>query len=161
MNIFELNINQNLEFIETILKPFDFEESKRDIIFNNFRNELKEIGENRVFYVGEVDTSPVSTGQMVLKNAHNAPQLANGIDIAHVHNLWTKKDCQRMGYAKLLMEHLEKNAIKRGVKILTLGVDDFNQAAISLYKKLGYSTFKEELGRTPEEKLFLMRKFLI
>lgn len=160
MKIQELNADTKLDFIQSILAPFAFPMEKQTIVLNNFRNELQEIGTNRTILLGSQDHVPVSTVQLIWKNADNNPNLANGIDIAHVHNLWTRLDHQRQGFAEQMMLYCEDLARRRGIKTLTLGVDEYNSVAIALYKKLGYLVFEQEEGRTPQEKLFLMRKSL-
>ncbi len=96
--------------------------------------------------------------QIVLQNADNDPELANSNDICHIHNLQVRKDCQHQGIGRKMMEYVEGHAKELGKKILTLGVDGDNSRAITLYKKRCYHIFKEEAGRTVDEKLYLMKK---
>ncbi len=160
MEIRVLNRDEGVEFIQAIIEPFDFSKEKHAIVIRNFENESKEIDNNRIFFIGSRGNIPVSTVQLILNNADNDPELANGFDTAHIHNLWVRKDQHRRGLAEKIMLEVESYAKTQGLKILTLGVDDYNSPAISLYTKLGYSIFKEVEGRTPQEKLFLMRKAL-
>ena len=60
----------------------------------------------------------------------------------------------------MMMAYIEDKARNMGITTLTLGVDDSNERAIDLYKKLGYEVFKVEPGRIPEEKCLAMRKSL-
>lgn len=160
MEIQELPADANPDFILSILEPFDFPVEKRNIVKKNFEREMTEIGINRILLLGSMANLPISTVQIILKNADNNPELANGNDVAHVHNLWVRKDQHRRGLAESMMRYCEKMASLKGIKYLTLGVDDYNNPAISLYKKLGYVKFAEEEGRTSQEKLLLMRKAL-
>lgn len=158
LKIEELPRGTTPKFMEAILSPFAFSAEREANVLKNFERELTEIGTNRIVLLGTLEGLPASTVQLVLLNADNNPELANGTDIAHVHNLWTRKDLQRRGLADAMMSHCELLAKRRGIQLLTLGVDDYNSSAIALYKKIGYSTFAEEEGRNPQEKLFLMRK---
>ena len=160
MEIQELPSNANSEVILSILEPFKFSEEKQSLIKRNFECEMTEIGSNRIVLLGSASQIPMATVQLVLTNADNNPELANGWDIAHVHNLWVRKDHHRRGLAGCMMRYCEKLASQKRIKYLTLGVDDDNNPALSLYEKLGYKKFAEEEGRTPHEKLLLMRKAL-
>ena len=117
--------------------------------------------ENRVFFF-EYDERGSATGyvQMLLINADNDPELANGRDIAHVHDLRVHQELQGTGIARRLMDRMEENARERGIRYLTLGVDDTNLRAIEFYRRRGYATFKTTPGRTDDELCFFMRKRL-
>ncbi|MCP4685684.1 MAG: GNAT family N-acetyltransferase [bacterium] len=122
---------------------------------------LKELGEvrtNRHFYVGLENGTVVAMIQLVLNNADNDPELANGEDIAHTHNLQVRSELQGRGIGRRMMEFVEEKAREMGKKTLTLGVDDSNERAAGLYRKLGYRLFKEEPGRVDSEKCLFMRK---
>ena len=160
MKIQELPFGARSDFMFSILESFDFPKEKRDIVTRNFDRELAEIGTNRVVFLGLRDHLPMSVVQLVMQNVDNNPELANGTDTAHVHNLWVRKDQHRQGLAESIMRYCENFAFSKGIKFLTLGVDNSNQPAISLYEKLGYLKFAEEPGRTANEKFFLMKKTL-
>jgi ribosomal protein S18 acetylase RimI-like enzyme len=150
-----------LDFIEEILGTFVFDDAHRDIVLGNFRGEIGEIGSNRIIFVGRIDGRAAATGQLVLKNADNDPELADGHRIAHVHNVWVRKDLGGRGLARAMMATLEARAAELGFELLTLGVDDFNERAWRLYKYLGFEEFKREVGRSAEEQLILMRKAIV
>ena len=122
--------------------------------------ELSEIGDNRHIYVGIEADEPVAMIQLVLKNADNNPKLANGQDVAHLHNLQVRKDRQGEGFGRQMMAFIEDKARQMGKKVVTLGVDDVNARAIALYNGLDYLLFEEAEGRTQEEKCLLMKKRL-
>jgi len=122
--------------------------------------EFRELGDNRILYLAETSDRVVGMVQLVLRNANNDAQLANGKDVAHVHALQIAKDLHRQGFGYLLMQQLEEEARKSGLVRLTLGVDQDNEKAIHLYKKLGYVLFREANGRSPEVKLYYMQKSL-
>lgn len=133
--------------------PDDQEKAKKRL-----QKELQEMEDNRDFFLMFRGEMPVAMVQLIYKNADNDPRLADGKSIAHIHDLEVRKDCQRQGIATEIMSQLEREAINRGITTLTLGVDDFNGVAIKLYEKLGYVQFATEEGRTPEEKVLLMKK---
>jgi len=123
-------------------------------------NELKELGENRLLYLLEDHSRTIGMVQLILKNADNDPQLANGKNVAHVHSLQISKDLHRNGFGNFIMQQLEEEAVRLGLDQLTLGVDGDNEKALGLYKKLGYTLLKEAEGRSPDVKLFYMQKRL-
>jgi len=154
----EISEGSNYSFAESILGTFGFTEEIVSGLLANFDRELQEIGSNRVIFRGMRSGRAVSTVQLILQNADNDPELANGMDAAHFHALWVSKDLHRQGIGERMMMYCEEYARSRSFILLTLGVDDSNPAALRLYQKLGYSVFKEEPGRNPSEKLLLMRK---
>lgn len=121
------------------------------------RGEITEAGKNRHIYVGLRDEAVVAMVQIIIKNADNDPDLANGDDIAHIHNLRVRKELQGMGIGKRMMAFVEDKAGEMGKTTLTLGVDDTNERAIKLYGKIGYKVFKIGEGRVPEEKCLIMK----
>ncbi len=129
-----------------------------DKIYKNVLEELKEIGENRIIFVGLEDGLSVGTVQLILNRADNDPELANGSTIGHVHHLKVKDSELGIGRGRELMEYLERYSKERGIKKLTLGVDDVNTNAIGFYTHLGYKKFKEAEGRNPKEKVIYMVK---
>lgn len=149
-------IDSLLSIVETYSKTTEqLKLSKKQLL-----EELSETGDNRLIFVGLKDDVIVAMIQIILKNADNNPDLANGKDIAHVHNLQVRNDLQGQGIGQEMMAFAEDKARQMGNKILTLGVDDWNERAINFYKKLGYEVFKEAPGRSPEETCSLMRKSL-
>ena len=54
--------------------------------------------------------------------------------------------------------YLEDEARLRGIRTLTLGVDNWNSRAILFYKGLGYLDFKQEPSRTDNEFVIFMKK---
>ncbi|MCP4566450.1 MAG: GNAT family N-acetyltransferase [FCB group bacterium] len=123
-------------------------------------NELAEAGHNRYIYIGYLEEKAVAMVQIIINNADNDPDLANGEDVAHAHNLQVRNELQGQGIGKQMMAFIEDKAREMGKETLTLGVDDINERAIRLYKNIGYQVFKVEEGRTAEEKCFIMKKSL-
>ncbi len=122
--------------------------------------ELSEAGDNRHIYVCYDNDVCVAMIQLILKNADNDPEYANGKDIAHVHNLQVRKDRQNEGIGKLMMDYIEDKAKEMGKRVLTLGVDSDNERAIKLYKNRDYKIFRKDKGRTPDEWGYAMKKEL-
>jgi ribosomal protein S18 acetylase RimI-like enzyme len=129
-------------------------------IKNYITKELLELGDNRILYLLEGETRVIGMVQLILKKADGDPELANGKDTAHIHSLQVAKDLHRQGYARHLMQELEKEASRIGLTKLTLGVDRDNEKARNLYSSLGYTLLKEVEGRTPEVNLFYLQKNL-
>ncbi len=59
-------------------------------------------------------------------------------DEAHLHNLAVKKEFQRNGLARNLMETMKDIALQVGINARTLEVRESNKEAISLYLKCGF-----------------------
>jgi ribosomal protein S18 acetylase RimI-like enzyme len=158
LEIEEMKAPGRIDVLDEIIRPFGFTEATRAAIIDNLQSELRELGRNRVFFVGSVDERPTSAVQLLLNHADNDPSLADGLTVAHVHGLWIRKDLQRRGFGFDTMRHAEKAAALRGFRMLTVGVDHDNLAAHALYEKLGFAEFNRKPGRVPDEPLFLLRK---
>ncbi len=148
------DIDLLLSIAETCSNSAEHLESSR----NQLLKELGETGDNRHIFVGFEDEVAVTMIQIVLKHVDNDPDLANGEDVAHIHNLQVRSDLQGKGIGQQMMAFVEDNARQMGKVTLTLGVDNDNERAIHIYKKLGYEVFKVGPGRTSEEKCLCMRK---
>jgi ribosomal-protein-alanine N-acetyltransferase len=59
-------------------------------------------------------------------------------DYIHVLNIAVDEAYKRRGVALSFMKHAEREAFKRGLGSMTLEVRENNDAAVALYKKLGY-----------------------
>ena len=59
----------------------------------------------------------------------------------HIKMLAVMPPFQKRGYGIMLMQHIEQEAIARGVKIFTVSTQDYQ--ALGFYKKLGYEVFGE------------------
>ena len=152
--------HNELDLLLSIADSYFKTSEQSDNIKKQLSSELAEIEDNRIIFIATNDDEAVAMVQLILKNADNDLELANSNEICHVHNLQVRKDFQRQGIGRKMMEYVEDHAKKLGKKIITLGVDGNNSRAITLYKKRGYKVFKEEEGRTAEEKLYLMKKEL-
>ena len=115
------------------------------------RKELAECGGNRRFFLAYDDDAPEAFVELVFNHADNDPELANGEDVAHAHNLQVKKDRQGRGIGTAMMRHIEQAAAAMGKRKLTLGVDFVNTRARRLYDRLAYVHMKDVSGPTPEQ----------
>ena len=107
------------------------------------RAEFAEVGDNRLIYFAFDRDEPVAGAQLILEQADNDPELANGRHVAHVHHLRVARDRRRQGIGRWLMTRLEQEARRLGFAKLTLGVDGWNEPAIAFYDALGYRLLKE------------------
>jgi ribosomal protein S18 acetylase RimI-like enzyme len=130
-----------------------YAESDRDL--NRTRDaitkELRECGSNRRVFLAHESARPIAFVELVLYRADNDPELADGQQVAHVHNLQVRKDAQGRGIGTALMCYLEKKARQMGKTKLTLGVDVGNARARRLYKWLGWQHMKDLRGPNGED----------
>ncbi len=160
MKIIELTDLDDVEILVDIAASYQKTTEQHLAVNKQLIEELSEAGDNRLVYVCFDNDNPIAMIQLILNNADNDPELANGKEIAHIHNLQVKQDLQNQGIGKKMMAFIENKAKELGNNVVTLGVDDSNLIAIHLYKILGYHTFKTEPGRNKDEKCFLMKKEL-
>ncbi len=66
-------------------------------------------------------------------------------DEVHVLNVAVAPEARRRGTARALMREVERRGLERGARVATLEVRRSNQAAIELYRSLGY----REVGMRP------------
>ena len=159
MKIVEID-NNSIELLLSIVKSYQLSDEQLQYSTIQLTKELQEIGDNRFIYIATSDDKSVAMIQLVLKNADNDPELANGKEICHLHNLQVIKNYQNQGIGRMMMDYVETQAKQLEKKIITLGVDGDNARAIKLYKNRSYITFKQEPGRTVDEVLYYMRKDL-
>lgn len=95
----------------------------------------------RVLWIAERDGSDV--GMVALMLRADDPEVADGARVACVTSLVILPAARRLGLGRVLTAHVEAEARRRGLHMLTLytGVD--NGAAIDLYRGLGYTAWKE------------------
>ncbi|MDO4847951.1 MAG: ribosomal protein S18-alanine N-acetyltransferase [Clostridiaceae bacterium] len=77
-------------------------------------------------------------------------------------NLAVKKEYRKAGVASALLNELEKTAEAENAEFITLEVRQSNEAAIRLYKKLGFSQsgLRKGFYQNPTEDAILMKKEL-
>ena len=160
MDLRELSCPDDVELLITIVATYSDEPEHLAAIRAQLGKELSEAGDNRHVFVGVGDDMVVATIQLIVGNADNDPDLADGRQVAHLHNLQVRSELQGQGIGRAMMHLIENQARKMDKTTLTLGVDDNNDRAIHLYKKCGYQVFKIEPGREPGERCLLMSKRL-
>lgn len=138
---------------------YSLEGETSDAISKRYSEELQQIT-NRIFIVGLFEGSAFGYVQLITHNADNDPELADGSQIAHIHDLRIKSYLQGKGFGRYLITYLEEEARFRGFKILTLGVDSWNSRAIKFYQDIGFAEFKQDPGRTDDEFVLCMKKKL-
>ncbi|MCQ2353735.1 MAG: ribosomal protein S18-alanine N-acetyltransferase [Clostridia bacterium] len=84
------------------------------------------------------------------------------IDEAEILNVATRRDMRRRGCAEAVMRKLEKELSARGVRRVFLDVRESNEAAKSLYRKLGYTDegIRRHFYRFPAEDAVIMSKII-
>jgi len=150
----------DLQYCLEIIKSDSQGESHFEASKMEMEKEFEELGDNRIVFIAFEGSQPIACAQLLLKNADNDPELADGSTTAHVHNLRVLRHRRRQGIGERMMQHIEKTALLMGLEKLTLGVDDYNESALALYRKLNYTLLKETQGQTPEEKCFYLIKVL-
>lgn len=158
MEIRELSDLDDVDILIGIATTYPKTQEQLLAVKKQLLQELSEVGENRKIYVGYENDNPIAMIQLIVENADNDPELADGNKIAHIHNLQVRSNLQNQGIGKKMMTFIENKAKKLGKQVVTLGVDDINVIALHIYKKIGYHTFKTEPGRTKNEKCLLMKK---
>lgn len=159
MKIRELT-EDDIDLMVKIAATYAKDPEQLDGIRAQFSKELSELGANRHIYGAFIENKSVAMIQLVVNNADNDPEQADGKTIASTHNFQVHKSFQGQGIGAKMMSFIEDQARKLGKKTLTLGVDDVNSRAIELYLRLGYEQFKIAEGRVPEESCLVMKKQL-
>jgi [ribosomal protein S18]-alanine N-acetyltransferase len=80
-------------------------------------------------------------------------------DEMHINNIASHPDYRRIGVGRKLIEHAIQEGGMRGVSFVLLEVRASNEAAQTLYKKLGFSyvSRRRDYYRSPTEDAFVMR----
>lgn len=80
-------------------------------------------------------------------------------DEMHINNIASHPDYRRIGVGRRLIEHAIHEGGMRGVSFVLLEVRASNEAAQTLYKKLGfnYVSRRRDYYRSPTEDAFVMR----
>jgi ribosomal-protein-alanine N-acetyltransferase len=80
-------------------------------------------------------------------------------DEMHINNIDSHTDYRRIGVGRRLIEHAIQEGSMRGISFVLLEVRASNEAAQTLYKKLGFSyvSRRRDYYRSPTEDAFVMR----
>ena len=95
----------------------------------------------RQIWIAECDGYLVAT--ITVEWIADDRQLADGRTSAHISNLVVHPSYRHRGIARGLLGAVERAAYERGCRVITIGVDDGNDYARSLYERLGYSFLKD------------------
>lgn len=136
------DLDHVMEIVATFGAPTDALDRIRQFV----GAELANLGKDRYLYLLADGSIPVAAVQMVYGNLDDR-DLADGVAVGHIHALQVRKDRQRQGLAKAIMQFLEDHARSIGFNVLTLAVESDNLPAVKLYEGLGYQCFKEKVGR--------------
>lgn len=115
-------------------------------------------------YRRELFTNPNSI-MMVARNLHSGPAIAGFFagwiveDELHINNVASRPEYRRIGVAKSLLESAIDDSGCRGVRFVILEVRASNEAAQSLYRKLGFKLIgrRRDYYRGPIEDALVMR----
>jgi diamine N-acetyltransferase len=66
---------------------------------------------------------------------------------AIVDSIVVKSEFQNHGTGRILMDKMQEWAIAKGATSIELNVYEFNETAISFYKRLGYQTFSRKMSK--------------
>ena len=105
---------------------------------------------DQALFVAEVDGTVVGLVRVQVHERLESPDVPALAPqrYAMVQELVVAQAHQRRGIATRLMTKAHRWARDRGVTEVGLSVYEFNQAALRLYRKLGYSTDSRRLSRT-------------
>ena len=80
-------------------------------------------------------------------------------DELHINNIASHPKCRRIGIGQTLIERAISESARRGVSFVLLEVRASNEAAQSLYRKLGFSFIsrRRDYYRFPTEDAFVMK----
>lgn len=104
-------------------------------------------------YDGE---NPVGTVSLVFKRKDL--DVANGIDIAEINALQIKPEYRGGGLSGRLMRELFKKAKTRGIKRVTLGVEEQNRLAHQIYLHWDFKEFKQKINDKGVKEFYLYKK---
>jgi [ribosomal protein S18]-alanine N-acetyltransferase len=118
-------------------------------------------------YRRELFTNPNSV-MMVARNLHPGPMIAGFFagwiveDEMHINNVAARPAFRRIGVARSLLEAAMDESRYRGVRFVLLEVRASNEAAQTLYKKLGFKLIgrRRDYYRAPAEDALVMRREL-
>ena len=112
---------------------------RRDIMESYWKGVL--LVPERALIVGRLDNVIVGSAQLVRPTRNNEAQAHSGQLTTSFMAPWARGH----GLARMIAEGVENHARSLGLKVLNLDVRETQEAAITLYRSLGY----HELGRHP------------
>ena len=130
MDIIKANGIGAIEMLLAIAGTYGHADDEMIAIRKQLENELSDAGKGRDIFIGSINSKAVAMIQIIYDNVENDPELADGHNIAHIHNLQVRSELQRQGIGINMMTFVEEIAGNKGFSVLTLGVDDINTGAI-------------------------------
>lgn len=87
--------------------------------------------------------------------------LYRAVSEAYIYNIAVRREYRKMGIGERLTKELISYCIKSHLEFISLEVRCSNNAAINLYKKLGFRTLGErkEFYKNPTENALIMTKY--
>lgn len=131
------------------------------VILSTVRKETQEHWDGkRVLFVAETGGEIVGTVQFVPTHAEDF--LADGKTTAYLEALEVKEEFRKRRLGTWLINSVERMAVQRGFRRLTLMVEPDNEPALSLYRKQGFAVFRDytEIWRGKPHYLLCMEKQL-
>ena len=98
-------------------------------------------------FVAEREAQLVGLVHIVIKDTPDIPILVPR-RYTVIDNLVVKGGLRRSGIGRALMTEAHDWAITKGAKLVELNVNDFNEAALALYERLGYKTFSRQMSKS-------------
>ncbi|MBI3972464.1 MAG: GNAT family N-acetyltransferase [Chloroflexi bacterium] len=95
----------------------------------------------RTIYIAVGDGYLVGT--ITVEWVHEDRELADGVTCAHISNLVVHPAYRHRGIGRGLLAAVQRAAVRRGCRLMTIGVDHGNDYARRLYERLGYSFRKD------------------
>ncbi len=134
-------IGDEVKYAKLLVRNEDITEADVPMIADCNRHYFDEIGTNRVIWFAYSD-DVIPMGMVQLISNCEEQDLANGADVAQLHNLLVIPKFRGRRVSSSLNETLESEARSRNVRRLTLEVLANNLHAISIYRHWDYSFFR-------------------
>ncbi len=103
--------------------------------------------ENIGLFVAEVNKRAVGFVHVVLRDAPAIPILVSR-RYAIVDDIGVKSDFRRGGIGRMLMDKAQEWAAAKGASAIELNVHEFNQGAISFYRRLGFDIVSRRMSKS-------------
>ncbi len=111
----------------------------------------------QIIYGLKIGGKIVATAQLQL--IHDKLEYADGEKRVRIYHMRTAEEFRGKGLATKLMEIAEEEAKKRNFKELSLGVEENNMPALTLYKKLGFQEYMRETDGNGKTVIGMLKKF--